>query len=345
MRGIKNIKKMRILVAGCGSIGRRHISNLQALGVRDFVLLDKDTHNLEKAAECLTRPPILVTDMKSALEARPFAALICLPTSLHLPYARSLAANGVHLFIEKPLSDTLTGVDELMRLVSKSGIQVMMGMCYRFHPVLLAIKDSLRSGIIGKVYHVNYFGGHYLPYWHRGEDYRGGYAARADLGGGVLLTSIHGLDNLRWLFGEATEVKALMAKVSGLEMDVEDLALAVMRLNCGAYVSWQTDFLQQTGQHRMVIVGERGTLRFDIVRGEEEICLGDGGKWRQRKIPFKVNTMYMREMESFLSALTSDAPVTAGLVEGVKTLELAMRVRESALAVSEKEELKVCQNT
>ncbi|MFQ5479862.1 MAG: Gfo/Idh/MocA family protein [Thermodesulfobacteriota bacterium] len=332
------VDKKRFLIAGCGSIGRRHIGNLQALGIRDFILLDRDDASLEAAAEGLCRRPIMAKTLSKALEAMPYAALICLPTSLHLPFAIRLARRGVHLFIEKPLSESMAGVAELSELAARKGITTMMGMCYRFHSVMSAIKERLGSGIIGTVYHVNYFGGFYLPYWHRGEDYRLGYAAREELGGGVLLTSIHGLDNLRWLFGEVAEVKAFMAKVSGLQMDVEDLALAVMRLCSGAYVSWQTDFLQQADQHRMVIVGEKGTMRFDILRGVEEINIGDKGTWQTRQIPFEVNSMYVREMESFLSALETGSPVAAGLTEGVKTLELAMRVRESSLGGYVKEE-------
>jgi len=335
MAGIKN---KRFLIAGCGSIGRRHLSNLKTLGVSDLILLDKSAERLKAAAEGLTRP-LLVKTMDEALDAGPYCAVISVPTSLHLGFAGKAAARGVHLFIEKPLSHNMSGIEGLKNIAMKRDINVMMAMCYRFHPVLLRIKERLDSGIIGCVYHVNYFGGFYLPYWHRHEDYRVGYAARAELGGGVLLTSIHGLDTLRWLFGEALEVKALMAKVSPLEMDVEDLALAVMRFSSGAFVSWQTDFLQRAGQHRMVIVGEKGSMRFDINTGVEEICGADGGKWKREKIPFDINTMYVRELEHFILSLQRGVPAEPSLDEGVKTLRLAMMVFDSAMARPMMEEL------
>ncbi len=330
---MENIKNKRFLIAGCGSIGRRHLKNLKDLGISDFILLDKDAGRLRAAGEGLTRP-VLVTNMDEALAARPFCAVISVPTSLHMGLATKAAARGVHLFIEKPLSHNMAGIEKLKKMVLKQNLTVMMAMCYRFHPVLRRVKERLDSGIIGRVYHVNYFGGFYLPYWHRQEDYRTGYAARSALGGGVLLTSIHGLDTLRWLFGEVLEVKALMAKVSPLEMDVEDLALAVMRLSSGVFVSWQTDFLQRAGQHRMVIVGEKGSMRFDITRGEEEMCGPDNGKWSKEKIPFEVNAMYVSELKHFISSLERGAPVEPGLDEGAQTLRLAHMVRSSALASS-----------
>ncbi len=336
--------KNKFLIVGCGSIGKRHLRNLASLGARDFVLLDPDRARLKAAAEGLSRP-VLATTMDEALRAGPTAALICSPTSLHMEQALRAAREGLHLFIEKPLSHDMRGTEALNELVKKKGLTAMMAMCYRFHPVLLAVKERLESGVIGRVYHVNYFGGHYLPYWHRKEDYRAGYAARAGLGGGVLLTSIHGLDTLRWLFGEVDEVKAFMDRVSTLDMDVEDLAMAVMRLSSGAYVSWQTDFLQRAGQHRLVVVGERGTLRFDIVKGEEELSGPSGKVWKRRSIPFEVNSMYVAELEHFLEAVESGTGAEPGLDEGIATLGLAMRVRESAGADTIKKELRLCQNT
>ncbi len=343
---MKKVLRERFLIIGCGSIGRRHLGNLHALGARDFVLLDSDPARLSKAAEGLMAP-VLATTMDEALAARPLAALVCSPTGLHLEHALSAAGRGVHLFIEKPLSHDMAGVERLREVVSKKGLIAMMAMCYRFHPVIKTIREHLESGVLGRVYHVNYFGGHYLPYWHRKEDYRAGYAARKDLGGGVLLTSIHGLDTLRWLFGEVAEVRAFVDRVSPLEMDVDDIALAVMRLESGGYVSWETDFLQRAGQHRMVVVGAKGTMRFDIGKGVEEIC-GPGGKgWRTRRIPFEVNEMYLRELMRFLSSVESGRAADPDIEEGARTLGLAMRVRESAGLVSteKREEFRLCQNT
>lgn len=338
---MRDVRKERFLIAGCGSIGMRHLKNLRDLGVSNFILLDRDRARLRAAGEGLINPSF-AGSMEEALALRPYCAVISVPTSLHVELARKAASRGVHLFIEKPLSHNMDGIEGLGAMASKKGLTVMMAMCYRFHPVLRRIKERLDSGLIGCVYHVNYFGGFYLPYWHRDEDYRTGYAARAELGGGVVLTSIHGLDTLRWLFGEVAEVKAFTAKVSPLEMDVEDLALAVMRLFSGAYVNWQTDFLQRADQHRMLIVGEKGTMRYDIMRGLEEICLTDEneGEWQTETIPFDVNTMYVQELEHFVRALEAESPPQPGLSDGIETLKLAMMVTNSAMAGQMREEMR-----
>lgn len=320
-------KDLKVLVAGCGSIGQRHIKNLRSLGIKDFILCDMNRFVLDKAAYGLTSP-VLVSNLRDAIRVEPHAAVICTPSSMHLDMATELAKNGVHILIEKPLSHTLEGVKALDLLVHERGLVGMMAMCYRFHPVLRHIKSLLDSEVVGRIHSVNYFGGHYLPDWHPHSDYRAEYASRKSLGGGVVLTSIHGIDNIRWLFGEVSQMHSFADKVSGLEMDVEDIAVAIFRMESGAYVSWQTDFLQRASQHRIVIAGEKGTIRCDLTDGTVETYFVDFGKWFTGKIPFETNGMYMDEMEYFLGCVEKKTHPEMDIEEGSRTLKLALEVKE-----------------
>lgn len=320
------ITDLKILVVGCGSIGRRHINNLKSLGMRNFILCDTSKESLELASKGIENPA-LFTNFKEALAAGPEAAVICTPSSMHLEMAYELAKRGVHILIEKPLSHTIAGCGTLARLVESKGLVAMMAMCYRFHPVFTHLKSLLDSEVLGKVYHVNYYGGHYLPDWHPHADYRKEYASRKDLGGGVVLTSIHGLDTIRWLFGEVAESRTFTDKVSDLEMDVEDLAIGVFRLKSGAYVNWQSDFLQRANQHRMVITGKKGTIRCDFLEGTIDTFLADFGKWYSGRMPFEINTMYVNEMKHFLECIVNRQRPCVDLSEGEKTLRLALDVK------------------
>lgn len=336
--GDKMIADTRVLVAGCGSIGRRHIRNLKSLGIRNFILCDTNEESL-KAASIGLENPVLTTKFKNALLQAPEAAVICTPSSLHLEMATELARHGVHLLIEKPLSHTLEGVTELERLVEEKNIVGMMAMCYRFHPVFQQVKSLLVSEVVGKVYHVNYFGGHYLPDWHPDADYRLEYAAKKKLGGGVVLTSIHGLDNIRWLFGEVEEAHAFVDKVSDLEMDVEDIATGIFRLKCGIYVNWQTDFLQRANQHRMVIAGSMGTIRADFLTGVVETYSTGLGKWYSGRLAFEVNDMYVAEAKHFLDCIEKKLVPAADVKDGHKTLRLALDVKGSRNLLEERERI------
>jgi predicted dehydrogenase len=332
------IAETRVLVVGCGSIGRRHIKNLSSLGIRNFILCDTSEESLKTASTGLVTP-VLTTKFKNALLQGPQAAVICTPSSLHLEMALELARHGVHLLIEKPLSSTLDGISELERTVGEKGLVAMMAMCYRFHPVFQQVKSLVASEVIGRIYHVNYFGGHYLPDWHPDADYRIEYAARKKLGGGVVLTSIHGLDNIRWLFGEVEETHAFVDKVSDLEMDVEDLVTAIFRLKSGVYVNWQTDFLQRANQHRMVIAGSRGTIRADFLTGVVETYSTELGKWYSGRVAFAVNDMYVAEARHFFDCIEKKLTPEADVKDGHRTLKLAMDVKGSRNLLEERERI------
>lgn len=329
----------KILVVGCGSIGRRHIRNFQSLGIRNFILCDTSEESLKAAAIGL-EAPVLTTNFKNALLHEPHAGVICTPSSLHLEMAYRLSERKVHVLVEKPLSDTLEGISDLEKKVAEKGVVAMMAMCYRFHPVFLEVKALLAANTVGKVYHVNYFGGHYLPDWHPKADYRVEYAARKSLGGGVILTSIHGLDNIRWLFGEVEETLAFVDKVSDLEMDVEDIATAIFRLKSGVLVNWQTDFLQRANQHRMVIAGARGTIKVDFLTGVIETYQAETGKWDTRTVGFEVNGMYVAEARHFLECVDRRLVPEADLKDGYKTLRLALEVKGSRNLLEER--LRIC---
>lgn len=332
------ITESRILIVGCGSIGRRHIRNLVSLGMRNFILCDPNRETLKTASEGLV-DPVLCESFSEALKLNPRAAVICTPSSMHLEMALELAKTGVHLFIEKPLSHTLDGCESLERTVEKNDVVGMMGMCYRFHPVFKHVKNLLDSEVLGKIYHVNYYGGHYLPDWHPKADYRTEYAAKKSLGGGVVLTSIHGLDNLRWLFGEVDECKNFVDRVSNLEMDVEDLAMGLFRMKSGVYVNWQTDFLQRANQHRMIIAGEKGTIRCDFIEGTIETFLVDFGKWFNGRLVYEINSMYLEEMRHFLECVEKKKNPSIDIKEGVRTLKLALAVKSSGDKISERESI------
>lgn len=319
-------KPLRVLVAGCGSIGRRHVKNLVKLGVKDFVLCDTTQAALERAAEGL-KDPVLAIDFATAVDAGADAAVICTPASMHIDMCMKLAKKGVHLFIEKPLAHSLYGVMELGALARNKNIVAMMGMCHRFDPVFRHLKKLLDNKTLGPLFHVNYCGGRYLPDYKPDTDYRGRDAANENMGGGVVLTSIHVLDNLRWLFGEVSEAHSFVDKVSHMDIDVEDLALGIFRMKSGVYVSWQMDFLQRAEQHRMVIVGEKGTIRCDFIAGLFEIFIAEYGKWYTEKIPFETNTRYMEEMKYFLECIKGKRRPETGVEDGYKTLRLALDLK------------------
>ena len=133
--------------------------------------------------------------------------------------------------MEKPLSNSMVGVKALLAEACRTRRVCYVGYQLRFHPAICRLRDALQNGAIGRVVAVRAFIGEYLPNFHRYEDYRSTYAARHDLGGGVVLSQIHELDYLSLLFGMPRRLFAIGGHLSDLEIDVEDVAAIL--LDCG----------------------------------------------------------------------------------------------------------------
>lgn len=148
-----------------------------------------------------------------------------------------------------------------------------MGQSYRFHEGFIELKKLLDEEVVGKIYHVNYYGGSYLPEWHPDEDYRKEYAAQKQLGGGVLLTSFsHTFDTINWLFGNIIRLTGWKAKLGDLEIDVEDYFSALAETDKGIVVQSQSDFLQ-INRHQIIINGKDGYLEADLIKNEITVQL------------------------------------------------------------------------
>src|SRR5262249_7878403 len=157
---------------------------------------------------------------------------------------------GSHLLIEKPVSHDLIGVGELEQIAEARGLAALVGFQFRFNPGLRQARAWIRAGEIGSVLSAQAHWGEYLPGMHPWEDYRAGYAARPDLGGGVLLTLCHPFDYLRWLVGDIDDVVAVESDRGQLGIDVDTCVDATLRFACGASGHIHVDFVQRPTEHR-----------------------------------------------------------------------------------------------
>ncbi len=320
---------MKFLIAGLGSIGRRHFRNLRALGENDLVLYRTNRATLPN--DELAGSPV-ETDLAQALAGKPDVVIVSNPTSLHLDTAIPAARAGCHLFLEKPISHSLERVDELAAAVRQSGSRVLVGFQFRFHPGLRKAAALLAEGAIGKplAFHVHW--GEYLPGWHPWEDYRQGYAARSDLGGGVVLTLSHPLDYLRWLFGDAHSLWAFTSQSGALGIPVEDTAEIGLRFQSGLAGTLHLDYNQRPGAHRLEIVGSEGTLRWDNADGALQLYTATAQSWQTIAPPagFERNVMFMDQTRHLLAVARGEAQPVCSLQDGIEALRLALAAHASS---------------
>lgn len=317
---------MKYLVAGFGSIGRRHFRNLVALGESDIVIYHTGHSTL--AVDELAGFPV-ETDLREALAHQPGAAIISNPTALHLDVAIPAAQAGCHLLLEKPISHSLSRLDELEDATRQNHCQVLAGFQFRFHPGLLQVKRLLDEGAIGNPVSARAVWGEFLPNWHPWEDYRQGYAARPDLGGGVVLTLSHPLDYLRWIFGEVDTLTAFTSH-RGLDLPVEDTAEISLRFQSGVLGSIHLDYLQNPACHTLEIIGTRGSLVWDNSNGITRLATVSGANQAvsvQEFYPpegFERNTMFMDELRHFQDVVQGKSLPACTLEDGKMALRLAL---------------------
>lgn len=322
---------MKFLIAGLGSVGRRHLGNLLALGEEDILLYR--THISTLPDEELASFPV-ETDLDAALAHKPDAVIISNPTARHLDVAIPAAQAGCHLLIEKPVAGKLgESVLTLKNTVDQTGVETLVGFQFRFHPVLENIKVLLDAGKIGRPLSFRAHWGEYLPGWHPWEDYRQSYAARKDLGGGVVNTLSHPLDYARWLFGEVKSLFAVTDHISDLELDVEDLAEITLTFECGLVGSVHLDYFQQPPAHWLEINGTTGNIRWENESGIAKVYYADEQRWERIAPPpgFERNTLFLAEMAHFRALIQGQETSRCSLGDGIKTQILTAAVHESAM--------------
>lgn len=320
---------MKVLIAGLGSIGRRHLNNLKTLGVSDLLLFRTRMSTLPDTD--LANLPVY-TDLDEALAQQPDAVIVSNPTSLHMDIAVPAARRGCHLLIEKPISSALDEIVELQNVTHTSGSHVLVGYHFRQHPVLKAMKILLESQALGRVLTAEAHWGEYLPGWHPWEDYRQSYAARKELGGGVVNTLSHPVDYLRWLMGEIIGVSAQTAHLSNLDLDVEDLADMILTFKNGAIGTVHLDYFQRPPSHTLTITCSNGRMVWDNATGAAAIYKVDEGTWETIEPPadFERNQLFKEEMRHFLAICEGIEVPLCRLEDGFAAQAVAQAVHESS---------------
>lgn len=273
----------------------------------------------------------VVDSLDAGLEARPDAVFVTNPSSMHLQVAMRAAEAGCNLFVEKPLSHTLDGVDDLIALTEKKGLVAAVGYQMRFHPCLRELRSLLENEVAGPLLAVRHEQGEYMPGWHPYEDYRELFAARHDQAGGVLLSQIHELDTVYWLYGMADRVFALGGHWTGLEVDVEDVVSVLLSCRYRGRplpVHVQQDYVRRPPVRAYEVAGEQGTLIADLVAGEVRITTPDRAEARTFK-GFRRNEMFLEEMRDFLGAVRGEHAPAVDLREGTWSLRLALAAQRS----------------
>jgi predicted dehydrogenase len=302
------------------------LRQLRALSVPDIRLLR--TFHSTLPDDDLAGLPV-ETSLDEALARRPAAVVVANPTALHLDVAIPAVRAGCRVLIEKPVSHTWDRIADLRSAARSS--QVLTGFQFRHHPGLRRLRELLCAGTLGSPLHASVVWGEHLPSWHPWEDYRRSYAARADLGGGVVLTLCHPFDYLLWLFGEVASVSAVTAQRGDLDIEVEDTAGVLLRFVSGVVAGVHLDYLARPARHRLLVVATGGSAEWDALSGALTI-FRPGAVPEQYHPPegFDREELFREQMRHFLACVDGREEPLCTLEDGLAALRVALAVQQAA---------------
>ena len=313
---------------GYGSIGKRHIQNLSNYSDIEIIVCTKRKQDIFlKKNKCK-----VIKSLKKSISENPDFAIISNVTSLHIETAIELANAGIHFLIEKPLSHNQNGVKKLLNVIKTKKLITLIGCHLRFHPCIIKIKEIIEKKKIGKVLAVQAQNSSYLPDWHPYENYKESYAAKKELGGGVVLTSIHELDYLYWLFGKINDVFSISDKSGDLELSCDDMSSSLLKFKAGIVGEVHLDFFQKTIIRQCNIIGTKGIISCNINLNRIKLYNPITKKWSvQLELKnYDINEVYKRELDHFIKCVKNNKKSINDVSEGINVLKIALSIIKSS---------------
>jgi predicted dehydrogenase len=320
---------MKALVIGTGSIGRRHLVNLQALGLEAYALSER----LSRGESHTLPPGCTAVQSWQQLSGMAFdLVVIANRTDQHLDTASKALAVCNALYIEKPLHDRLLGLREFQSLCESRQAVIEMGFMMRSHPNLQWIKSCVESGVLGDIFFARAAVGQWLPDWRPGTDHRQGFGAFYRYGGGVTMELIHEIDLIHYVLGTALDVSAMQARAAVLEIETEAITEISMRLRSGALAQVHLDYVRPGYGRTMEIVGSKAVLAWDYTRSSVTVTQSDGAVVASHVVSeFERNDMFVSAMKHTIERIKNPAIAPkASLADGVHALQVAMASHYSA---------------
>lgn len=302
---------MRVLVVGLGSMGKRRVRTLRALGVREVVGTDLRADRAREAAE---RYGIrVVPSFDEGMATNPHAVVISTPPNQHLEYAREAAKAKVHVFTECNWVEDLSELEALDELCSQHGLVGAPSCTQRFQGSIRRMKELVEDGVIGPVLHVEYHSGQWAPDWHPWEKVTDFYLGKKGMGGGREQVSFE-LGWIRWICGAVVGVTALTRKLTTLPIDIFDLYQINLDFQSGAVGSVIVDMIQRYPNRICNLMTEEGQIEWDYIAGVVRLYQASSKHW----IDYKEQPgesgylseggpedepLYLEEMQAFLQAV------------------------------------------
>lgn len=259
---------MKYALIGAGRISVNHIkaalnNNLDIVAICDIVPEHIDIV-LEKNGIGDNTTIKRYTDYKLMISENPDIELVSIATESgsHAEIALYCINAGKHVIIEKPMAMSLDDCDRIIALSKEKNVKVCACHQNRFNVAIQQLRGAIESGRFGRLSH-----GSIHVRWNRGKQYydqapwRGTWA---EDGGCLMNQCIHGIDLLRWMFGnEVEEIYGTTRQQLHDYLEAEDVGMAIVKFKNGAIATIEgtTNVYPKNLEETLYVFGEKGTVK------------------------------------------------------------------------------------
>ena len=324
----------KVLIIGAGGIGKRHIKGYLETKRALISIVEPDKDKITKIQKEFSIDKTY-TSIESVKLDQFDLAIICSPANMHVDAMKICAQNKLSFMVEKPLSTSMEGVDEIIQLVKKNKLFARVGYTRRNSHVSRALKDQIDNKKVGDVKLVYINSSQEFPKYR--PDYQTIYYAHPEMGGGAILdAATHLIDQLIWIIGKPIEVSSMYDRLVLKGTNTEDTCLINIRFENGIMANINVNQFQKPNVNSYEFIGTKGNLKLDhsILRFADD----DSGKWKEEKDymqgldPMEVHqNNFLLQAERVLDGLEGKECDLATLEEAKLNLKVVFAAKQSWL--------------
>jgi predicted dehydrogenase len=253
--------KVKFAVVGCGHIGKRHLSVIEAdpdAQLVAFCDVDQDKLTIYTDLYPDARP---YTDYEKMLrDSDADVIAICTPHGLHSIMSIQAAYAGKNILVEKPMALTSIESERMIAAAAENQVRLYVVKQNRYNRPILLTKRALDEGRLGRPLMVQC-----NVVWNRNDAYyaQSSWRGNRHLEGGALQTQVsHFIDLMVWWFGEITQAKTIMDTLNH-QIQIEDCGSSALRFESGVVGSllWTTCAYRQNYEGSLTIIAEKGLIK------------------------------------------------------------------------------------
>jgi len=320
--------KINAAVIGVGSMGKNHVRIYSEIEDVKLVAVSDINEEVKKIAEKFNCR--YYKDYNEMLDKENIDLVnIVVPTRLHCRIALDVIKHGKHVFVEKPIADTIENAEKIIKAADEKQVKLAVGHIERFNPAVRKLKELLEKNTIGKIWNLTIFR-------------KGPFPSRVRDVGVVIDLAVHDLDIMRYLLN--SEISRVYAETEKrIHTEHEDFMNALMRFENGVVGILDTNWLTPVKIREININGEKGMIKANYITQKIEIFENGFNHFNSsypninkmtegnvKQIEVEKKEPLKMELESFVNAIRNNTePLVTGR-DGLMALSLAHDILKSA---------------